>query len=100
MRPRGEYLMDESEESRNAAWKEQARAHWKAFRPTLFRDLEKAGKLEAALDDAVQRTFQRNGRTASEWPCIQFRWPTDLTVKGTMFVFLRVNAVASSPKKY
>jgi hypothetical protein len=48
--------MDESEESRNAAWKEQARAHWKAFRPTLFRDLEKAGKLETALDDAVQRT--------------------------------------------
>jgi hypothetical protein len=48
--------MDEREEGRNAEWKEQARAHWKAFRPALYRDLKKAGKLEAALDDAVQRT--------------------------------------------
>src|SRR4051794_17813381 len=37
-------------------WKEQARKHWKEFRPKLFRALKKDGKLEAALDDAVERT--------------------------------------------
>ncbi len=48
--------MQRTDQSSNEEWKEQARAHWKAFRPRLFRDLKKAGKLEAALDDAVQRT--------------------------------------------
>jgi hypothetical protein len=42
--------------TRNTEWKEQARAHWKQFRPALFRDLQKAGMLEATLDDAVERT--------------------------------------------
>jgi len=37
-------------------WKERGRKHWKEFRPKLFRALKKEGKLEAALDDAVERT--------------------------------------------
>jgi len=39
-----------------ADWKEQARAHWKEFRPKLFRALQREGALEAALYDAVERT--------------------------------------------
>src|SRR4051812_3729186 len=34
-------------------WKEQARLHWKEFRPSLYRDLEKLGRLDEALTDAA-----------------------------------------------
>lgn len=37
-------------------WIGQAREHWKEFQPTRFRELKKAGKLEEALQEAVDRT--------------------------------------------
>jgi hypothetical protein len=37
-------------------WTEQARAHWKEFQPSYYRDLVRVGKLEKALTDAVERT--------------------------------------------
>jgi hypothetical protein len=39
-------------------WKKQANAHWKEFRPTLYASLEKSGELEAALEDAAERTYR------------------------------------------
>lgn len=43
-------------------WVNQARVHWKEFRPTLYRDLKATGKLEAALKDAAERTFAEMGQ--------------------------------------
>ena len=40
------------------AWMSQARAHWKEFQPTRFKELVKTGKLRAALKDAAERTYQ------------------------------------------
>jgi hypothetical protein len=37
-------------------WREQSRAHWKQFRPSLCCDLKRSGKLEATLTDAAERT--------------------------------------------
>jgi hypothetical protein len=37
-------------------WREQARAHWREFRPRLYRGLKRSGKLEQALTDAAERT--------------------------------------------
>jgi hypothetical protein len=42
-------------------WVEQARAHWKEFRPNLYRDLKASGQLEAKLQEAAERTFQEMG---------------------------------------
>lgn len=42
-------------------WKNQARAHWKEFQPTRFKELVKAGKLPEALTEAAERTFQEMG---------------------------------------
>ena len=39
-------------------WREQARAHWKRFRPSLYRDLNKLNRLEQALTDAAERTYR------------------------------------------
>ena len=39
-------------------WKEQARRHWKEFRPSLYRDLIKNGRLDEALTDAAERTYR------------------------------------------
>jgi hypothetical protein len=47
---------DQDAELTLSNWREQARAHWKQFRPSLYRDLERSGKLEAALTDAAVRT--------------------------------------------
>lgn len=43
-------------------WVNQARAHWKEFRPRLYRDLKASGKLEAALKEAAERTFAEMGQ--------------------------------------
>ena len=37
-------------------WREQARAHWREFRPSLYRDLKRTGKLERALTKAAEQT--------------------------------------------
>ena len=37
-------------------WVSQAKAHWKECQPTLYSQLEKSGKLDAALQQAVQQT--------------------------------------------
>lgn len=39
-------------------WVKQAKAHWKEFRPRLYASLEKSGNLEAALQDAAERTYR------------------------------------------
>jgi hypothetical protein len=39
-------------------WVKQAKTHWKEFRPTLYASLEKSGNLEAALQDAAERTYR------------------------------------------
>ena len=41
-----------------AVWKEQAREHWAEFQPTRFRELNETGKLEDALDYAVEQTWR------------------------------------------
>ena len=38
-------------------WINQARDHWKEFQPTRFKELKKAGKLEAALKEAAEQTY-------------------------------------------
>jgi hypothetical protein len=37
-------------------WVEQARAHWKEFRPDMFKELEDAGILEQELQTAATLT--------------------------------------------
>ncbi len=37
-------------------WVEQARAHWKEFRPDMFKELEDAGMLEHELQTAATMT--------------------------------------------
>ena len=39
-------------------WIMQAREHWKEHQPTRFKELKSAGKLEAALKEAAERTHQ------------------------------------------
>ncbi len=39
-------------------WKAQARSHWREFQPQRFKELAAAGKLDQALDDAVERTHR------------------------------------------
>ena len=39
-------------------WVSQAKAHWKEFQPTLYSQLEKSGKLDAALQMAAQQTAE------------------------------------------
>lgn len=39
-------------------WKRRAKDHWKEFQPKLYASLEKSGKLEAALEDAAERTYR------------------------------------------
>ncbi|MDP3552633.1 hypothetical protein [Methylocystis sp.] len=39
-------------------WINQARRHWQEFQPTRFKELKKSGKLQAALDEAAERTYQ------------------------------------------
>src|SRR6185312_4992802 len=39
-------------------WVKQARAHWKEHLPKLYHQLEASGTLEAALQDAAERTLQ------------------------------------------
>jgi hypothetical protein len=39
-------------------WISEARQHWRQFRPTLFRELERTGKLNQALWDAAERTHR------------------------------------------
>ena len=39
-------------------WKEQARTHWKQFRPSLYRGLIKNGRLDEFLTDAAERTHR------------------------------------------
>ncbi|MGO9770925.1 MAG: hypothetical protein ACLPSW_15505 [Roseiarcus sp.] len=36
----------------------QAQDHWKKFQPNQFKALKKAGKLEAALKEAAERTYK------------------------------------------
>jgi hypothetical protein len=36
----------------------QAQDHWKEFQPNRFKALKKAGKLEAALKEAAERTYE------------------------------------------
>ncbi len=38
-------------------WMSQARAHWKEFQPTRFKELVRTGNLQAALRDAAERTY-------------------------------------------
>ncbi len=39
-------------------WVNQAREHWKEFQPKRYAALKRAGKLEAALQDAAERTYR------------------------------------------
>ena len=39
-------------------WVSQAKTHWKEFQPTLYSQLEKSGKLDAALQQAAQQTAE------------------------------------------
>ena len=39
-------------------WVSQAKAHWKEFQPTLYSQLEKSGKLDAALQQAALQTAE------------------------------------------
>lgn len=39
-------------------WVQQARAHWKEHLPKLYHQLQASGTLEAALQDAAERTYQ------------------------------------------
>jgi hypothetical protein len=39
-------------------WVNQAREHWKEFQPKRYTELVKSGKLEAALQDAAERTYR------------------------------------------
>jgi hypothetical protein len=39
-------------------WVNQAREHWKEFQPNRYSALVKSGKLEAALQDAAERTLR------------------------------------------
>ena len=39
-------------------WVSQAKAHWKEFQPTLYGQLEKSGKLDAALQQAALQTAE------------------------------------------
>ena len=39
-------------------WVRQAKDHWKEFQPKRYASLEKSGKLEAALQDAAERTYR------------------------------------------
>lgn len=39
-------------------WIREAKAHWKEHSPKLYRQLEKAGTLDARLKDAAERTEQ------------------------------------------
>jgi len=39
-------------------WVRQAREHWEEFQPTRYRELVKSGELEAALQDAAERTYR------------------------------------------
>ncbi len=53
-------------------WVEQARAHWKEFRPDMFKELDDAGALDEALQEAATRTardmdaFQGAGLSCDE----------------------------------
>jgi hypothetical protein len=37
-------------------WVEMARNHWKTYRPKMYHQLERSGKLEESLDRAAERT--------------------------------------------
>ena len=55
---------------------EQAKAHWKEYRPRMYAELEKAGTLDEAAQRAVstergRRTATRRGRAFSE--CLTYR---------------------------
>ena len=39
-------------------WVRQAREHWREFQPSRYRALLGLSKLESALQDAAERTFQ------------------------------------------
>jgi len=39
----------------------QARAHWEEFRPTMYRELKLAGRLEEALETAARMTIDEVG---------------------------------------
>jgi arsenate reductase-like glutaredoxin family protein len=39
-------------------WITQARAHWKEFLPTRYKELRQAGKLDEALKNAAERTYE------------------------------------------
>ena len=39
-------------------WTQQAREHWKQFQPNRYAALEKAGKLQEALEQAAEMTFR------------------------------------------
>ena len=62
-------------------WVSQARAHWKEFQPTLFSQLQKSGKLDAALQQAATLTaeemnqLEQSGMTEHEaWEMTRERY--------------------------
>lgn len=62
-------------------WVSQAKAHWKEYQPTLYGQLEKSGKLNAALQMAAQQTaeemneLEQSGMTEHEaWEMTRERY--------------------------
>ena len=47
-------------------WINQAREHWKEFQPTRYQELQKAGKLDAALTAAAEQTHQEMSQLESQ----------------------------------
>ncbi len=72
----------------NQSWIEQARAHWKEFQPTRYRELKQANRLEAALKYAADQThremsqLENSGLTNQEaWEMVreQYLFPPEET---------------------
>lgn len=55
-------------------WVEQARAHWKEWRPTMYQELKEAGQLEQALQDAANRTAREQDELMDNGYGFQEAW--------------------------
>jgi hypothetical protein len=90
-------------------WISQARASWQENNPTLYKELNRAGKLSVALKDAAERTHQEmseleaNGYSNQEaWEMTREKYlllpaeqePDEVTSKGPS-LFNEANALQS-----
>lgn len=52
----------------------EIKAHWKMYRPRMYRELERAGRLDQAVYEAQERTGQALGQMIEEGADLEKAW--------------------------